>query len=75
MEPPDYRYLQNHRIFQARARRRLADPALNSWLETAERLRRCPVRTDEERDAQHEALMLLEQARPGAARSHDHGVG
>ncbi len=61
MNPTYYRL---HRLRQqaaeAQRRRRLA-----VWLEHLEHLERTPVRSDAERLAKAEALMLMKQAYPG----------
>ncbi len=61
MNPTHYRL---HRLRQqaaeAQRRRRIA-----VWLEHLEHLERTPVRSDTERLAKAEALMLMQQAYPG----------
>ena len=56
---PDH--LERARQLSLAARRR-AD--LERWRETFEAITRVKPRSDEERQAQHEAMLLLEQAKP-----------
>ena len=56
---PRQLFQQRHHAAAAQRRRQIAD-----WLERYERLVQTPARSDDELLAKHQALALMEQARP-----------